>query len=80
MTANQRRLLTVAAAAVAAYCAAAYPLGLHSPLDSLTLPAGTESKTLEFGGRTRTYLIHRSFNDVPATDIMWSFFAAHPKP
>jgi polyhydroxybutyrate depolymerase len=21
-----------------------------------------------------------SFNDVPATDIMWSFFAAHPKP
>jgi poly(3-hydroxybutyrate) depolymerase len=21
-----------------------------------------------------------SFNDVPATDLMWSFFAAHPKP
>jgi polyhydroxybutyrate depolymerase len=54
-----KRLLTVAATAVAAYCAAAYPLGLHSPLDSITLPAGTESKTLEFSGQTRRYLIHR---------------------
>jgi polyhydroxybutyrate depolymerase len=59
MTTNQKRLLTIAAIAVAAYFAGAHLLGLYSPLDAFGLAAGTESKTLEFGGRTRTYLIHR---------------------
>jgi polyhydroxybutyrate depolymerase len=59
MTTNQKRLVAIAAIAVAGYCAVAYPLGLHSPLDAFSLPTGTESKTLEFGGRTRTYLVHR---------------------
>jgi polyhydroxybutyrate depolymerase len=58
MIANQKRLLTVAAIAVVAYSAGAHLLGLRGPLDAFGLPAGTESKTLEFGGRTRTYLIH----------------------
>jgi polyhydroxybutyrate depolymerase len=59
MTTNRRRLLTLAAIAVAAYSAGAYLLGLRGPFDAFGLPARTESKTLKFGGRTRTYLIHR---------------------
>jgi polyhydroxybutyrate depolymerase len=58
MITNQKRFLTVAAIAVVAYSAGVYLLGLRGPYDAFGLPAGTESKTLEFGGRTRTYLIH----------------------
>jgi polyhydroxybutyrate depolymerase len=54
-----KKLLTIAATAVAAYSAGTYILGLRGPLDALGQTAGTESKTLEFGGRTRRYLIHR---------------------
>ena len=58
MTITRKKLLTIAATAVAAYCAGTYVLGLRGPLDAFGQAAGTESKTLEFGGRTRTYLIH----------------------
>jgi len=58
MTMTRKKLLTIAATAVAAYCAGTYVLGLRGPLDAFGQAAGTESKTLEFGGRTRTYLIH----------------------
>jgi polyhydroxybutyrate depolymerase len=59
MTTRQRTLLAIAVTAVAAYSVATYILSLRGPLDVLGPAAGTESKTLEFGGRTRTYLIHR---------------------
>jgi polyhydroxybutyrate depolymerase len=58
MSSKQKRLLTIAAIVVAAYCVGAYLLGLRSPFNAFGLAAGTQSKTLEFGGRTRTYLIH----------------------
>jgi polyhydroxybutyrate depolymerase len=58
MTTNQRTILVVAVTAVAAYSAGAYIFSLHGPLDVLGPAAGTESKTLEFGGRKRTYLVH----------------------
>ena len=97
MTTNQRRLLTIAAIAVAAYCAADYPLGVHSPFDAFSGAAGTESKArtdtysgCKDGTGVTLYTIkgghhmwpgtRLSCNDVPATDTMWSFFAAHPKP
>jgi polyhydroxybutyrate depolymerase len=59
MTTKKKTLLIVAASAVAAYSAGTYILGLRGPLDALGPAAGTESKTLEFGGQTRRYLIHR---------------------
>jgi polyhydroxybutyrate depolymerase len=43
---------------MAAYSAGTYILGLRGPLDALGQTAGTESKTLEFGGRMRAYLVH----------------------
>jgi len=58
MTLPQKTLLAVAAATVAAYSAGTYIFSLHGPFDALGQPAGTVSKTLEFGGRTRTYLVH----------------------
>jgi len=58
MTTQQKTLLTLVATAVVAYSAGTYILGLRGPLDALGAAAGTESKTLEFGGRTRTYLVH----------------------
>jgi polyhydroxybutyrate depolymerase len=59
MTTKKQTLLIIAATAVAAYSTGTYILGLRGPLDALGQTAGTESKTLEFGGRMRTYLIHR---------------------
>jgi polyhydroxybutyrate depolymerase len=58
MTTNQEKLLIIAATALTAYSAGTYIFGLRGPLDALGPASGTESKTLEFGGRTRTYLIH----------------------
>jgi polyhydroxybutyrate depolymerase len=58
MTTNQKRLLVIAATAVAAYSAGTYILSLRGPLDALGQAAGTESKTLVFGGRTRRYFVH----------------------
>ena len=58
MTTQQKTLLTLVVTAVVAYSAGTYILGLRGPLDALGAAAGTESKTLEFGGRTRTYLVH----------------------
>jgi len=58
MTTKHRKLLIIAATAVVAYCAGTYILGLRGPLDALGQAAGTESQTLRFGGRTRTYLVH----------------------
>jgi len=58
MTTQQKTLLTLVATAVVAYSAGTYILGLRGPLDALGAAAGTESKTLEFGGRRRTYLVH----------------------
>jgi polyhydroxybutyrate depolymerase len=58
MTTRQKTLLALAAIAFAVYSAGTYVFSLHGPFDDLGQPAGTESKTLEFGGRTRTYLVH----------------------
>jgi polyhydroxybutyrate depolymerase len=58
MTTQQKTLLTLVATAVVAYGAGRYTVGLRGPLYALDAAAGTESKTLEFGGRTRTYLLH----------------------
>jgi polyhydroxybutyrate depolymerase len=58
MTTGQKTILAVSAAVFAVYSGGTYIFSLHGPLDSLGQPAGTESKTLEFGGRTRTYLVH----------------------
>jgi len=58
MITQQKKLLTLVATAVVAYSAGTYTLGLRGPLGVLDAAAGTESKTLEFGGRTRTYLVH----------------------
>jgi len=58
MTTTKKTLLIIAASAVTAYSAGTYILSLRGPLDALGQAAGTESKTLEFGGRKRTYLIH----------------------
>jgi polyhydroxybutyrate depolymerase len=58
MTTNQKRLLIIAATALTAYSAGTYILSLRGPLDALGQAAGTESKTLEFGGRTRRYFVH----------------------
>jgi polyhydroxybutyrate depolymerase len=58
MTNQQKTLLTLVATAVVVYGAYTYTLGLRGPLYALDAAAGTESKTLEFGGRTRTYLVH----------------------
>jgi polyhydroxybutyrate depolymerase len=58
MTINQKRLLVIAATALTAYSAGAYILSLRGPLDALGQAAGTKSKTLECGGRTRWYLVH----------------------
>ena len=41
--------------------------------------AGVALYTIE-GGRHLWPGTLLSGNDVPATDIMWSFFSAHPKP
>ena len=58
MTTSQKTLLALAATAVALYSGGTYIFSLHGPLDALGQPAGTASKTLEFGGRTRNYLVH----------------------
>jgi polyhydroxybutyrate depolymerase len=58
MTTSQKALLALAATAFAVYSGGTYIFSLRGPLDALGQPAGTESKTLEFGGRTRTYLVH----------------------
>ena len=58
MTTRWKTFLALVASAVVAYCAVTYILGLRGPLDALGAAAGTESKTLEFGGRPRTYLVH----------------------
>lgn len=58
MTTSQKTILAVSAAVFAVYSGGTYIFSLHGPLDSLGQPAGTESKALEFGGRTRTYLVH----------------------
>ena len=58
VTSSQKTLLVLAATVVAVYSAGTYVVGLRGPLDALGAAAGTESKTLEFGGRTRTYLVH----------------------
>jgi polyhydroxybutyrate depolymerase len=58
MTTNQKRLLIIAATALTAYSAGTYILSLRGPLDALGQAAGTESKRLEFGGRTRRYFVH----------------------
>ena len=58
MTTQQKTLLALIATAFAVYSAGTYIFSLHGPLDALGQPAGTQSKTLEYGGRTRTYLVH----------------------
>jgi polyhydroxybutyrate depolymerase len=58
MTTNQKVLLAVASTALAVYSAGTYVFSLHGPLDALGQPAGTASKTLDFGGLARTYLVH----------------------
>jgi polyhydroxybutyrate depolymerase len=58
MTTSQKTLLALAATAFAVYSGGTYIFSLHGPLDALGRPAGTVSKKLEFGGRTRTYLVH----------------------
>ena len=58
MTTIQKTLLAVAATAFAVYSGGTYIFSLHGPFDALGQPASTVSKTLEFGGRTRTYLVH----------------------
>jgi len=58
MTTQQKTLLTLAATAVVAYVACTDTLRLRGPAFASDAAVGTESKTLEFGGRTRTYLVH----------------------
>lgn len=58
MTTSQKTLLAVATTAFAVYSAGTYVFSLHGPLDALGQPAGTVSRTLEFGGRTRNYRVH----------------------
>jgi hypothetical protein len=57
MIAQQKTYLILVASAVVAYGAGTYTLELCGPLAALDAP-GTASKMLEFGGRTRTYLVH----------------------
>ncbi len=79
MTISQKVLLAVAATAFAVHSGGTYMFSLHGPLDALGQPAGNESKTLEFGGRHKWPGTVLSRNHIPATDIIWSFLAAHPK-
>jgi len=58
MTSNQKRLVIIAATVLIVYGVATYILSLRGPLDALGQAARTESNTLEFGGRTRWYLVH----------------------
>ena len=58
MTTKHKTLLAIATFAVTAYSAGTYILSLRGPLDALGQAGGTESKTLEFGGRTRRYFVH----------------------
>jgi len=69
MTTKQKTFLTLVATAAVAYSAGTYILSLRGPLDALGAAPGTESKTLEFGGRTRTYLVHSPKGDDGKTPL-----------
>lgn len=76
---STKQRLAIAAAvlvmlAVALIAGSAFKRFESSAPDRNAPEPGAKSATLDFGGRTRM-----SGNRVPATDLVWSFFAAHPK-